>query len=60
MSFGSMANQSKDYQLPSPPSDGVSDFSFNPAGTMIAAGSWDTGVGFMIQYSAMPSLIAEQ
>lgn len=44
MSFGSMTAAKADYELPSPPSDGVSDLTFSPNGSLIAAGSWDNGV----------------
>lgn len=44
MSFGSMTAAKADYAVPSPPSDGVSDLSFSPNGTLLTAGSWDNGV----------------
>eukprot|EP00752_Nemacystus_decipiens_P001274 g1270.t1 len=44
MSFGSMTAAKADYELPSPPSDGVSDLTFSPTGSLITAGSWDNGV----------------
>lgn len=44
MSFGSVSTSKVDYALPSPPSDGVSDLTFSPNGTLITAGSWDNGV----------------
>lgn len=44
MSFGSMTAAKADYELPSPPSDGVSDLTFSPNGSLVTAGSWDNGV----------------
>lgn len=39
-----------DYELPSPPSDGVSDLTFSPNGSLITAGSWDNGVSVCVLY----------
>lgn len=54
MSFGSMAAAKADYAVPSPPSDGVSDLTFSPNGTLLTAGSWDNGVSVLL---ASPLLV---
>ncbi|CAM9478127.1 unnamed protein product [Chrysoparadoxa australica] len=41
--FGSSSLQ-QDYQIPSPPSDGVSSLTFSPQGNLLVAGSWDSNV----------------
>lgn len=53
MSFGSMTAAKADYELPSPPSDGVSDLTFSPNGSLITAGSWDKGVSVLLYDSTV-------